>query len=212
MSTRRRTHERTSWIAGATEALTASGAVASPARARTGRRKRSGRVRRPSLLRRVVTRANTNVRFRRLLIGLFTTVVVVTAVACSVFVIMLNNIVIERSAELGELDHKRRELRTENAQIAADIARLSAPPRVRRLAVKRLKMQAAPRMARFIYLDPGNQPMTAARRRLLERRAARRERRRKRAAAAATTTKTDAANADTATRAQASSPTSAAVT
>lgn len=77
--------------------------------------------------------------------------------------ITLNNMVIERSVELGKLDEARRTFRTRNAILSADIAKLSAPPRILRRARKRLKMQPSPEMAQFIYLDPSNNPRTRKR-------------------------------------------------
>lgn len=120
----------------------------------------------------VVHRSRVSYRFRRFTLSLGVLLAVVLSLGCAVGVIMLNNIVIQRSAELGELEHARRILRTENALAAADIARLSAPPRIARRARRDLGMTKSPEMARFIYLDPANRPMTPERRRRIERQAA----------------------------------------
>jgi cell division protein FtsL len=69
-------------------------------------------------------------------------------------VITLNNLVIERSAELGRLDDSRREFRTKNALLSAKIAKLGAPPRIVRIAKKRFGMQPTAHVASFIYLEP----------------------------------------------------------
>jgi hypothetical protein len=103
-------------------------------------------------------RMAANQRFRRAVIGLVVLVVLLTGTLLSVGVIVLNNQVIERSAELGRLDHTRRDLRTDNALISAEIARLSAPPRIVALARRRLGMEPSPTMTRYIYLDDRDRP------------------------------------------------------
>lgn len=152
-----------------------------------GRLRRSAVASRPSVLMRAAQAATRHVRenerARRTTrlggIGLL----VLLAVACSVGVITLNNLVIKRSAELGRLDTERRELRTKNALLASDIARLSAPPRIVKLARRRLGMYPSTGMAKFIYLDPNNRPIN---RKAMARRAARQAARRAAAQAAAT--------------------------
>lgn len=127
-------------------------------------------------------------RTRRLVVG---GGLVALIVACSVGVIMLNNVVIRRSAELGRLEHSRKQLRTENALLGARIARLGAPPRIAALARRRLGMERPVKMPPFIWLDPNNRPITEQDRR----RAARRAARRARAAATAQATPPAAAGA-----------------
>lgn len=82
----------------------------------------------------------------------------ISIVGWSLGVILLNNIVIQRSAELGSLEKERRILRTENALLSAEAARLSAPPRVIARARVRLGMIENKTMPRFLYLDPANRP------------------------------------------------------
>lgn len=89
-------------------------------------------------------------------------VAVAAALGCSLGVIMLDNVVIHRSAELGKLDQDRKRLRTENALLAASIAQLSAPPRVVMRARRRLGMAEGP-MPRFVFLDPSNRPIRSRR-------------------------------------------------
>lgn len=167
----------------------APGATRRSGRRKAGRRSAVARVAGALLAvpRRVVGRSRANARFRRFAILVGSGLGILAATTFAVGVIMLNNVVIERSAELGELDSRRRELRTENALLAAEIAKLSAPPRVVKLARKRLDMVPSPEMAEFIYLDAANRPLTAERRRQLVRRALRRQRmaRARRAAEAA---------------------------
>jgi cell division protein FtsL len=105
-----------------------------------------------------------NRRFRTLTRRGVISLMVLALIACSVGVIALNNLVIKRSAELGRLDDERRQLRTDNALLAADIARLSAPPRITQLARTELGMRPSDQMARFIYLDPANAPPRKQRR------------------------------------------------
>ncbi len=97
-------------------------------------------------------------KFRQIRKRTMIALMLATFVSGCVSVIMLNNLVISRSVELGELDSERRELRTDNALLSAEIARLSAPPRVAKEARKKLGMQPSPVMARFIYLDEANSP------------------------------------------------------
>jgi len=107
-------------------------------------------------------RVRRSERLHRLTVRTAVLLAVVAVLSCAVGVIMLNNLVIRRSAELGRLENQRRTLRTENAMMAADIAKLSAPPRVAHLARKRLGMQPGEQMATFIYLDPANRPVPIA--------------------------------------------------
>lgn len=146
-----------------------------PQRARGRGARSQGRVRRRPL-HALAERTLVNSRFRRFTTTIGVTLAIVLVVGCAVLVIMLNNVIIKRTNELGELDRSRRQLRTDNALLAAEIARLSAPPRVVRLARKQLGMVPSETMARFIYLDPANQPMTEERRRRIARRARRQRR------------------------------------
>lgn len=83
---------------------------------------------------------------------------VVFGTVWSVGVIYLNNVIIKRSAELGRLDKERRILRTQNAILSAQAAKLSAPTRIVKIATKRLGMVHSEDMAKFIYLEPTNRP------------------------------------------------------
>ncbi len=76
----------------------------------------------------------------------------------SLGVIVLNNSVMNRTAELGRLEKERRALRTENAVLASEIARLSAPHRIVTVARKKLGMVPPAEMPRFLYLDESNSP------------------------------------------------------
>lgn len=154
------------------------------ARRRTITRRRRSAANRVALaIRQRVARSE---RLRRITRRALIFSVILVAFTCSVGVITLNNLVIRRSAELGKLEDKRRQLRTENALIAGEIAQLSAPPRVARIARKKLGMQPAQTMPPFIYLDPANRPVTDAevRRRLARAEAAARARREARTASA----------------------------
>lgn len=99
-------------------------------------------------------------RRRRASVLALTGVVLLVGTACSVGVIMLNNLVIKRSAELGRLETERRTLRTGNALKAAEIAKLSAPPRITQTARKKLGMVHPPEIAKFIYIDDAHRPVT----------------------------------------------------
>lgn len=120
----------------------------------------AGRVRRSPRLRRAFTR-------------LVVTLVAVSIVGGAVGVILLNNVVIRRTAELGELDDRRRELRRENAVLAATASRLSAPPRIVNSARTRLGMAQAAQMPKFIYLDGCSRTLTPLQRQRVAARATR---------------------------------------
>ncbi|MBC7644282.1 MAG: cell division protein FtsL [Thermoleophilia bacterium] len=109
--------------------------------------------------------ARNNHRFRRIMVATVITLIVIFGLSCSVGVIMLNNLVIRRSAELDSLDTSRKKFRTDNAKLSADNARLSSPPRVTALARKRLGMIPAMKMAQFIFLDQDNSPAAPVRNR-----------------------------------------------
>ncbi|MEO6867298.1 MAG: hypothetical protein ABI200_04685, partial [Gaiellales bacterium] len=92
-----------------------------------------------------------------LLIGVF--------LACSVGVILINNVVIGRTAELGTLDDSRRELRRDNALLGAQAAKLSVPPVVVRRATRDLGMVRNPAMPKFVYFDNDHRRLTPGQRR-----------------------------------------------
>lgn len=131
------------------------------------------------LLRRLVRRSP---RLRRLLVRAAVLVAVLTVLACSVGVILINNVVIGRTAELGELEDRRRELRRDNAVLGAQAARLESPELVRRRATQELGMVPTSEVPQFVYLFDGSRTITPFQRRNI---AARAERRREAAAAAA---------------------------
>lgn len=153
--------------------------VAPPAR----RRRRAGRRRAGAgwkLLRLLAAplvalgrRASRSPSLRRLGLRLAILLVIVTFLACSVGVILINNVVIGRTAELGELEDRRRELRRDNALLGAQAARLSAPPVVAGRARSKLGMERASELPRFLYLDPGSRRLTPLQRRRLAQRTAR---------------------------------------
>ena len=155
-----------------------------------------------SLGARVVTEitrsARNSHRFRRAVVVTGIAAIVLFGLTCSVGVIMLNNLVIRRSAELDSLDNSRKKLRTDNAKLSADNARLSAPPRVSALAQKRLGMIPSLKMPEFIFLDPDNNPTQPA---------GNGRRRRRAAAAAAARANVPTARYQAATGASASSTT-----
>jgi len=108
--------------------------------------------------------------------------VVGCVVGGAVGVILLNNTVIARTAELGKLEERRRELRRENALLGAQAAKLSAPPKVQANARTRLGMVQSASMPHFIYLDRTSRRLTpeqaraiVARRLALQQRAAARQ-------------------------------------
>lgn len=130
-------------------------------------------------------------RMRRLGVRLAVVMLVFAFLACSVGVILINNVVMGRTAELGELDDRRRELRRDNALLGAKAARLSASAVVRRRAERDLGMEPARELPQFIYLDPGSRRLTP----LQRQRVANRERRERLQAQAGSGAKADAATA-----------------
>jgi hypothetical protein len=106
--------------------------------------------------------------------------------ASSVGVILINNVVIGRTAELGALDDRRRELRRDNAVLGAQSARLKAPDLVRKRAVRQ-GMVPTGQVPDFIYMFDGSRVLTPLQRRRI---AAQAERRREAAAAAAASSPT----------------------
>ncbi|MCW2928040.1 MAG: hypothetical protein JWM86_2008 [Thermoleophilia bacterium] len=125
-------------------------------------------------------------RLRRYAVRMLVLGAILTALACSVGVILINNVVIGRTAELGRLDDQRRELRRENALLGAEAAQLSAPQVIERKARMELGMVRPDRLPRFIFLDPASRTLTPLQRRLVAARNARLEAARAAAAAPAT--------------------------
>ena len=140
-----------------------------------------------TMLRRLLARSP---RLRWLATRLAVVLAVVAVLACSVGVILINNVVIGRSAELGELDERRRELRRDNALLAAEAARLSSPDVVFRRATRELGMERTQDVPQFMYLIPGSHALTPWQRQQRADALAR-----KRAAARATATPAPAAGA-----------------
>jgi cell division protein FtsL len=99
-------------------------------------------------------------RMRRLGIRLLVLTVVLVFLASSVGVILINNVVIGRTAELGKLDTSRRELRRDNALLGAESAKLSSQSVVQKRARQDLGMVPTPELPQFIYLDPASHALT----------------------------------------------------
>lgn len=143
--------------------------AAAPARRRRERRERRTGVARIGwlllgllvapidLLRRLLARSP---RLRSWAIRFVVVLAILTVLACSVGVILINNVVIGRTAELGELDDRRRELRRDNALLGATAARLSSPDVVFRRATRELGMVPTDDVPQFIYLVPGSRTLT----------------------------------------------------
>lgn len=174
--------------------------TASAAPAATGSRRRRSRARSGAgwlvlgiviapfdLLRRLLARSP---RLRRFAIRTAVLFAALTVLACSVGVILINNLVISRTAELGELDTRRRELRRDNALLAAEARKRSGPDVVFRRAERELGMVRTPDVPKFVWAVAGSRQLTA----LQRRRAAAVQQRR--AAAATDTTTSSAAGSD----------------
>lgn len=172
----RHRHEHDPWWGDSTRPATAR--EPAPSRRSRARRARTGigwsilRVL-AAPLRMLAARAARSPFVRRLVVRLAVLLVVVTFLACSVGVILINNVVIGRTAELGELDDRRRELRRDNALLGAEAARLSAPPLVVRRAERDLGMVRTGQLPQFVYLDPGSRRLTPLQRRRVAAREAR---------------------------------------
>lgn len=119
-------------------------------------------------------------RLRRIALRLALVGAVVAIVGGSVGVILLNNVVIRRTAELGKLDEERRELRRDNAVLGAQAAKGSSQTQVVRRA-QRMGMVRSGVAPTYTYLDPASAELTPA---LRAKRARIAEARRARAAAA----------------------------
>ncbi|MCW2950144.1 MAG: hypothetical protein JWN41_1157 [Thermoleophilia bacterium] len=95
-------------------------------------------------------------------------IVVLGALLCiiggAVGVILLNNLVISRSATLGRLDQERRDLQRENAVLGARTAQLSAPQLVMRRANTELGMIESPTVPNYIYLQPCSRQLSVVQR------------------------------------------------
>lgn len=136
--------------AGASSRATRAGARGRGA----GRRAVPAVTRTRGLVERAIALADADARYRRAMIIAMFGVCILTAVGCAAGVIALNNVILTRSVELGRLDEARRTYRTDNARMSAEIARLSAPPRIVTQAKRKLGMQTAAEMATFIGLNP----------------------------------------------------------
>lgn len=97
---------------------------------------------------------------RRFGVRLVIVTCILAVVGGAVGVILLNNVVIGRTAELGELDDRRRELRRENALLNAKRSRLAASDKVVKKATKQLGMTDSGDMPRYVFLVPGSRPLT----------------------------------------------------
>lgn len=144
------------------------------------------------VLRRLLVRSP---RLRSWAIRFVVVLSILTVLACSVGVILINNVVIGRTAELGELDDRRRELRRDNALLGARAARLSSPDVVFRRATRELGMVPTDDVPQFIYLVPGSRTLTP----LQRQRVAARVQRQRAAAAKTAAAKTAARNQATPT-------------
>lgn len=139
--------------------------VAVPTRRRSRRARRTGigwwllalLAAPPRALGRLVARSP---RLRRLGVRVAVIGLVLAFLGCSVGVILINNVVIGRTAELGELEDRRRELRRDNALLAAEGAKLGQPTVVWRRAERELGMIHPDDLPKFIYLVPGSHPLT----------------------------------------------------
>lgn len=113
-------------------------------------------------------------RIRSMLLKLAVVAAILAMLTCSVGVILINNIVVGRTAELGELEDQRRELRRDNALLGAQKARLEAPDVVYKRA-QRLGMVATQDVPDFVYLFGKSRTMNARQRQRVTAHAARRQ-------------------------------------
>jgi cell division protein FtsB len=100
-------------------------------------------------------------RLRKLLVRLVIICVVAVGIAGSVGVILLNNVVIHRTAELGKLDQERRELRRDNAVLDAQAAVKSSQTVISRRAERELGMRRSGAASTYTYLDPHSSDLVA---------------------------------------------------
>lgn len=152
-------------------------------------------------------RARRSERMRGLAARLVVVLLVLVVVGSSVGVILINNVVIGRTAELGKLDEQRRELRRKNALLGAKAAKLSAPPVVFRRAEQDLGMLRTSDLPQFIYLDPTSRTLTPLQRTRVAASLARRRAAAERPARVAPTTSTAGADGDSASTHPTSGPT-----
>jgi hypothetical protein len=110
--------------------------------------------------------------YRRLVMRTVVIGAVLMIVGGAVGVILVNNLVISRSAELGKLDQERRDLQRDNAVLGAKAAKQSANQVVMFKARKQLGMIESPSVPAYIYLEPCSHPLTAVQRAAMARRAA----------------------------------------
>lgn len=124
-------------------------------------------------------------RLRRIMVRLAVVAAILVVLTCSVGVILINNVVIGRTAELGELEDRRRELRRDNAVLGAQAAGLETPGIVYRRATRDLGMVRTESVPEFVYLYDASRMLTEHRRQRIAAAAA--ERRQSEAASAAST-------------------------
>lgn len=113
-------------------------------------------------------------RLRRVVMRLAVVAAILAVLTCSVGVILINNVVIGRTAELGELEDRRRELRRDNAVLGAQAAGLETPGIVYRRATRDLGMVRTENVPEFVYLYDASRMLTEHRRRRLAAAAAKR--------------------------------------
>lgn len=101
---------------------------------------------------------------RRMVVRTIVLLAIGVVLASSVGVILINNVVIGRTAELGKLDDRRRELRRDNAVLGAQSARLKVPDRIRSRAIKQ-GMVPTSQVPAFVYLFDGSRVLTPMQRR-----------------------------------------------
>lgn len=101
---------------------------------------------------------------RKALLRLVILTVVALGIAGSVGVILINNVVIDRTAELGRLDQERRELRRDNAVLDAEAARKSSQTVIVNKAEKQLGMRRAAGAPVYTFLDPESSDIAAKQR------------------------------------------------
>lgn len=111
-------------------------------------------------------------RLRSLLLRLVVVGIITVVVGGAVGVVLLNNVVMRRTAELGRLDNERRELRRDNAMLGAEAAGKSSQAQVVRRAERDLGMVRASGAPTYTYLEPSSVGLTPYLRALRARKAA----------------------------------------
>ncbi len=114
---------------------------------------------------RVRRRMRNSPKLRVALTRLAVVAAILAVIGGSVGVILINNVVIGRTAELGKLEDQRRELRRENAMLGAEAARAKVPGLVYKRATKDLGMVSTENVPAFIYLFDGSRELTGMQRR-----------------------------------------------